>query len=59
MDEIADISMMQELLNKPEGISAVEKLLNEFEAHEAKEENTLEACRGPGPIKAALQGCGQ
>ena len=45
MDEIADVSMMQELLNKPEGISAVEKLLNEFEAHEVKEEKTLEEYR--------------
>lgn len=45
MDEIADVSMMQELMNRPEGISAVEKLLNEFEAHEAKEEKTLEEYR--------------
>ena len=45
MDEIADVSMMQELMNKPEGISAVEKLLNEFEAHEAKEEKSVEEYR--------------
>jgi bacterioferritin (cytochrome b1) len=45
MDEITDLSMMQQLMNKPEGISAVEKLLNEFEAHEAKEEKTLEEYR--------------
>jgi bacterioferritin (cytochrome b1) len=45
MDEIADVSMMQELMNRREGISAVEKLLNEFEAHEAKEEKTLEEYR--------------
>jgi rubrerythrin len=45
MDEIADVSMMQELMNKPEGISAVEKLLNEFESHEAKEEKSVEEYR--------------
>jgi rubrerythrin len=46
MDEIADVSMMQEFLKNPaEAISAVEKLLNEFEAHEAKEEKTLEEYR--------------
>lgn len=45
MDEIADLSMMQELMSKPEEISAVEKLLNEFEAHEAKEEKSIEEYR--------------
>jgi len=46
MDEIADVSMMQEFLKNPaEAISAVEKLLNEFEAHEAKEEKILEEYR--------------
>lgn len=45
MDEIADLSMLEELMNKPEGISAVEKLLNEFEAHEAKEEKSVEEYR--------------
>jgi rubrerythrin len=45
MDEIADLTMLEELMNKPEGISAVEKLLNEFEAHEAKEEKSIEEYR--------------
>jgi rubrerythrin len=34
--------MMFSLFNTPEGISPVERLLNEFESHEAKEEKALE-----------------
>jgi hypothetical protein len=45
MDEITDLSMLQELMNKPEGISAVEKLLSAFEAHESREEQSVEEYR--------------
>src|SRR5678816_1492770 len=45
MEEFADINAMFNLTNLPEGISPVEKLLNEFEAHEAKEERALEVYR--------------
>jgi bacterioferritin (cytochrome b1) len=46
MEDIFDVNMMQELTKNPEGISAVEKLLNEFESHEAKEEKAIEEYRG-------------
>jgi rubrerythrin len=42
MEEIADVNVMFDLMKTPEGISPVERLLNEFEAHEAKEEKALE-----------------
>ena len=42
MEEYADINAIFNLTNLPEGISPVEKLLNEFEAHESKEEKSLE-----------------
>jgi len=42
MDEIVDVNLMVELMGTAEGISPVERLLNEFESHEAKEENSLE-----------------
>ena len=45
MEEFADINAMFNLTNLPEGISPVEKLLNEFEAHESKEEKSLEYYR--------------
>ena len=45
MEEISDVTTMFGLFNTPEGISPVERLLNEFEAHEAKEEKTLETYR--------------
>lgn len=45
MDEIADMSMLEDLMHRPEEISAVEKLLNEFEAHEAKEEKSVDEYR--------------
>lgn len=45
MEEIADINVMFDLMKTPEGISPIERLLNEFEAHEAKEENSLEIYR--------------
>jgi rubrerythrin len=45
MEEFADVNAMFDLMRTPEGISPVEKLLNEFEAHEAKEEKALEFYR--------------
>jgi rubrerythrin len=45
MEEFADVNTMFDLMRTPEGISPVEKLLNEFEAHEAKEEKALEFYR--------------
>ncbi|MEO6165221.1 MAG: hypothetical protein ABIP88_13910 [Candidatus Binatia bacterium] len=41
MDELADMSTMFDLMRTPEGISPIERLLNEFEAHEAKEEKSI------------------
>ena len=37
MEEFADLNAMLDLTKAPEEVSPVEKLLNEFEAHEAKE----------------------
>ena len=45
MDELADFNTMLDLMKTPEGISPIERLLNEFEAHEAKEEKSLECYR--------------
>ncbi len=45
MEEYADMSAVFDLMKTPEGISPVEKLLNEFEAHESKEEQSLEHYR--------------
>lgn len=45
MEEFVDVNMMFDLMRTPEGISPIEKLLNEFEAHEAKEEKALEFYR--------------
>ncbi|MBM4297570.1 MAG: hypothetical protein FJ143_07495, partial [Deltaproteobacteria bacterium] len=45
MEEMADVNVMYELLRTPEGISPIERLLNEFESHEAKEEMSLEIYR--------------
>lgn len=42
MEEMADMNTMFDLMRTPEGISPIERLLNEFEAHEAKEEKSLE-----------------
>jgi len=42
VEEMADMSTMLELMRTPEGISPIERLLNEFEAHEAKEEKSIE-----------------
>ena len=52
MEDMADINVMNELLKGGDEISAIEKLLNEFEAHESKEEQALEHYRGAlGEIK--------
>jgi rubrerythrin len=45
MEEVSDLSMLEELMHRPEGISTVEKLLNEFEAHERDEEKSIEEYR--------------
>jgi len=45
MEEIVDVTLMQELLKKREGASAVEKLLNDFEGHEAAEEKVIDEYR--------------
>ena len=45
VEDITDVTMMQDLMNKQQGISAVEKLLNEFEAHEDREEKALDEYR--------------
>lgn len=42
MEDFADASAIFGLMSTPEGISPVEKLLNEFEAHETKEDRALE-----------------
>jgi rubrerythrin len=42
MEDFADANALFGLMSSPEGISPVEKLLNEFEAHEAKEDRALE-----------------
>jgi hypothetical protein len=42
MEEIVDISTMFDLTKRGDDISAVERLLNEFEAHEGKEEKSIE-----------------
>jgi rubrerythrin len=42
MEDFADVSAIFGLTAMQEGISPVEKLLNEFEAHEAKEDHALE-----------------
>jgi rubrerythrin len=45
MEEMSDYNAMFDLMKTPEGISPIERLLNEFEAHEAKEEKALEYYR--------------
>ena len=45
MNEVTDVNVMMELFKTPEGISPVERLLNEFESHEQKEEKSLEYYR--------------
>ena len=50
MDNFTDVNLMFGLTKTADEISPMEKLLNEFEAHEAKEEKT-QACGKP-------RGCG-
>lgn len=45
MEEMADVNVMYDLLRSGNEISAVERLLSEFEAHENKEEKSLEQYR--------------
>ena len=45
MEEYADINAIFDMTRGPEGSSPVERLLNEFEAHESKEEKALEVYR--------------
>ncbi len=42
MEALAEMNMMFDLMRTPEGISPVERLLNQFEAHETKEEQSIE-----------------
>ena len=42
MEEISDINTMFDLMRTPGEISPIERLLNEFEAHESKEEQSIE-----------------
>jgi rubrerythrin len=42
MEEFADVTAWSEFMATREGISPIERLLNEFEAHEAKEDDALE-----------------
>jgi len=42
MEDVSDVNMMFDLLKRPGEISPIERLLNEFEAHETKEEKSLE-----------------
>jgi len=52
MEEMADVNVMYDLLKSGNEVSAIEKLLNEFEAHESKEEKSLEQYRSAlGDIK--------
>ena len=45
MENIVDVNAMFDLMKTPEAISPIERLLNEFEAHESKEEKSLEYYR--------------
>ena len=52
MEEMADVNAMYDSLKSGNEISAIERLLNEFEAHESKEEKSLEQYRAViGDIK--------
>ncbi|MCE3242395.1 MAG: hypothetical protein K0Q83_2902 [Deltaproteobacteria bacterium] len=42
MEDFADVTALSEFMATREGISPIERLLNEFEAHEAKEDHALE-----------------
>ncbi len=52
MEELADVNVIYDWLKSGNEISAIERLLNEFEAHENKEEKSLEQYRSViGDIK--------
>jgi bacterioferritin (cytochrome b1) len=52
MEEMADVNVMYELLKSGDELSAIERLLIEFESHESKEEKSLEYYRNAvGEIK--------
>ena len=42
MDELVYMNTMYDLMRTPEGLSPIERLLNVFESHEAKEEKSIE-----------------
>ena len=42
MEEFADLNAILNLTKTPEEISPVERLLNEFEAHEAREADSID-----------------
>lgn len=59
MEEYADRNAIFDLMKTPEGISPVENLLNQFEAHESKEEKAVEYYRNtlahmPNPLTRFL-----
>jgi rubrerythrin len=59
MEDFADAHTIFGLMKTPEGISPIERLLNEFEAHESKEEKALEYYRNalgemPNPLTRFL-----
>ncbi len=59
MEDFVDMQALLGLMSSPEGISPVEKLLNEFESHEAKEDRMLEVykqmlARMPNPLARFL-----
>jgi rubrerythrin len=59
MEEFSDVNAMFNLFGGPEGISPIERLLGEFEAHEAKEEKSIEiykklAGEMPNPLSRFL-----
>ena len=45
MEEIVDMNALFDVKKPGDEISSVERLVNEFEAHEAKEEQSLEQYR--------------
>ena len=52
MDEIVDMHVMYDLMKGGNEVSEVERLLNKFEAHEAKEEHAIEYYRNAlGDVK--------
>jgi rubrerythrin len=59
MEEMADFNTMLDLMKPSEGISPIERLLNEFELHETREEKSLEIYRNimgdmPNPMTRFL-----